>query len=259
MHVATQVAAVIYRCAKCDRKSSNPCKTATQQDGARKRLCFPCYRNRYWHKVDINGRTAYRRPPTLGETVISNNLGLTPTELASCIRGGAVKPVKDGYVRKDTLVWWATTKGPVQQQAGTDDNWSNIDRHPSVYSIAKPGVVTKRTVKAAIQPAKPPRKVTLACGNVIDLNDPPAKLWYVQTQGGQPYKVVQHTSHAGVEANPSKYYLYCPTIEETFVGYSDVKLETERQANLTATSPFLVDYLDILRPGPLNPSIFRRF
>lgn len=45
-------------------------------------------------------------------------------------------PVRDGYVFKDSKVWWHGESGPDRVLAGNE--WGNISRYPEIYSIQEP-------------------------------------------------------------------------------------------------------------------------
>lgn len=53
-------------------------------------------------------------------------------------RTGETLPVKDGVVRKDTLVWWRGNDGPDQVVARKD--WENIRAYPELYSLKRPKI-----------------------------------------------------------------------------------------------------------------------
>lgn len=51
-----------------------------------------------------------------------------------------VLPVRDGYVHKDSMVWWRSNKGPLPVKAGDSVHWDNIRRHPQAYQLNEPVV-----------------------------------------------------------------------------------------------------------------------
>lgn len=51
-----------------------------------------------------------------------------------------VLPVRDGFVTKETMVWWRFEGGPVLVKAGDLDNWNNIKNYPYVYQLKQPNI-----------------------------------------------------------------------------------------------------------------------
>ena len=51
-----------------------------------------------------------------------------------------VLPVRDGYVHKESMVWWRCEEGPELVKAGDSVHWDNIRRHPQAYQQKKPVV-----------------------------------------------------------------------------------------------------------------------
>lgn len=49
-------------------------------------------------------------------------------------------PVRDGYVHKDSMVWWRCDKGPELVKASDPTHWDNIRHHPQVYQLNEPVV-----------------------------------------------------------------------------------------------------------------------
>lgn len=45
-------------------------------------------------------------------------------------------PVSDGFVFKESKVWWKCQDGP--EQCVAEEHWTNIRNYPDVYSIAVP-------------------------------------------------------------------------------------------------------------------------
>lgn len=52
----------------------------------------------------------------------------------------SVLPVRDGYVHKDSMVWWRCEKGPELVKAGDPAHWDNIRNHPRAYQLKEPVV-----------------------------------------------------------------------------------------------------------------------
>lgn len=48
--------------------------------------------------------------------------------------------VRDGFVTKETMVWWRRKNGPILVKAGDLDNWNNIKNYPHVYQLKQPNV-----------------------------------------------------------------------------------------------------------------------
>ena len=49
-----------------------------------------------------------------------------------------VLPVRDGFVTKETMVWWRCEDGPMLVKAGNLVDWNNIKNYPNVYQLNKP-------------------------------------------------------------------------------------------------------------------------
>lgn len=49
-------------------------------------------------------------------------------------------PVRDGYVHKDSMVWWRCNTGPELVKAGSPAHWGNIRYHPQWYQLKEPVV-----------------------------------------------------------------------------------------------------------------------
>lgn len=45
-------------------------------------------------------------------------------------------PVRDGRVSANTLVWWLSEEGPVEERACM--SWDNIKKFPQLYQLKKP-------------------------------------------------------------------------------------------------------------------------
>ena len=54
-----------------------------------------------------------------------------------------VLPVRDGFVTKETMVWWRYEDGPILVKAGEPDHWDNIKNYPNVYQLKQPEVQIK--------------------------------------------------------------------------------------------------------------------
>ena len=54
-----------------------------------------------------------------------------------------VLPVRDGFVTKETMVWWRCEEGPILIKAGDPTHWENIKNYPRVYQLKKPEVQIK--------------------------------------------------------------------------------------------------------------------
>ena len=55
-------------------------------------------------------------------------------------RNNNVLAVRDGVVRKDSMVWWRCDKGPELVKAGDPAHWDNIRSHPQAYQLKEPVV-----------------------------------------------------------------------------------------------------------------------
>ena len=51
-----------------------------------------------------------------------------------------VLAVRDGFVHKDSMVWWRSDKGPQPVKAGDPAHWDNIRSHPQAYQLKEPVV-----------------------------------------------------------------------------------------------------------------------
>ncbi len=51
-----------------------------------------------------------------------------------------VLPVRDGFVTKETMVWWRHKNGPILVKAGDLANWDNIKNCPHFYQLKQPNV-----------------------------------------------------------------------------------------------------------------------
>ncbi len=51
-----------------------------------------------------------------------------------------VLPVRDGFVTKETMVWWRRKDGPILVKAGDSVHWNNIKNYPHVYQLKQPNV-----------------------------------------------------------------------------------------------------------------------
>ena len=51
-----------------------------------------------------------------------------------------VLPVRDGYVNKNSMVWWRKETGPIHAEAGSPDHWANIKSFPNAYQLKKPTI-----------------------------------------------------------------------------------------------------------------------
>ena len=55
-------------------------------------------------------------------------------------RQGDVLPVRDGFVTKETMVWWRCEEGPILVRAGDPNDWANIKDYPFFYQLKQPNV-----------------------------------------------------------------------------------------------------------------------
>lgn len=55
-------------------------------------------------------------------------------------RQGDVLPVRDGFVTKETMVWWRCEEGPILVRAGDPTDWANIKNYPLAYQLKKPNI-----------------------------------------------------------------------------------------------------------------------
>ena len=51
-----------------------------------------------------------------------------------------VLAVRDGFVHKDSMVWWRSNKGPLPVKAGDPAHWDNIRSYPQAYQLKEPAV-----------------------------------------------------------------------------------------------------------------------
>ena len=51
-----------------------------------------------------------------------------------------VLPVRDGFVTKETMVWWRYEEEPELVKAGDLANWDNIKNYPLAYQLKKPNI-----------------------------------------------------------------------------------------------------------------------
>ena len=51
-----------------------------------------------------------------------------------------VLPVRDGFVTKETIVWWRCEDGPLLVKAGDLTIWDNIKNYPHDYQLKQPNI-----------------------------------------------------------------------------------------------------------------------
>ena len=51
-----------------------------------------------------------------------------------------ILPVRDGFVTKETMVWWRCEEGPELVKAGDLANWGNVKNYPLAYQLKKPNI-----------------------------------------------------------------------------------------------------------------------